>query len=55
VNELIKNGLHAKPYMCNTISPGFILSDPVFDGIYRHHYLNCIFETQKFSNGSVSV
>jgi hypothetical protein len=55
VNELTKNGLHAKPYMCNNISPGFILSDPIFNGIHRYHYLNFISETQKFSNGSVSV
>jgi len=54
VNELIKNGLHAIPYMYD-ISPGFILSDPVSDGIYRYHYLNYIFETPKFSNDSVSV
>jgi hypothetical protein len=53
VKKLTKNGLHAKPYMCNDISPGFILSDPVSDGINRYQYLNFIFETQKFSNGSV--
>jgi hypothetical protein len=55
VNELTKNGLHAIPYMYNNISPGCILFDPVFDGIYRYHYLNHIFETQKFRNDSVSV
>jgi hypothetical protein len=55
VNELTKNGLHATPYMYNDISPGLILSDPVFYGIHRYCYLNFIFETPKFSNDSVSV
>jgi hypothetical protein len=46
VKELAKNGLHAKPYMCN-ISPRFILFDTTFDRIYKYHYLNFKFKTEK--------